>query len=1138
MRPERKKPLDSLVDEYKQVITVVDGTKQIVQVDFPFPEEGHILWTLNGEPANVIRVAEGYEVDSDLLLVDGQTLSCQIVISETAVIHHRLLTLWNSRWGKHSDVPPERWQQILEFAQHHVAGPVCVLPEITYETWISAVKSYKSTSARGPDGWAREDLWHMPRRGVEELLDLLRSVEGGVAWPLQLQQALIHCLEKSDDACTVNQYRPITLMSLVYRVWAGIHSSCILRHFSALCDGLQSGFIDGGSASDIWYWIQTAIESAVSSSSSACGIVGDLVKAYNTLPRLPVWQFVRLLGVPGSFVQCWQNHLEGLQRRFVVRHSCSDIAVSVTGFPEGCPLSCAGMVALDVVWHSFQKAYAGQVRALSFVDNLELYSEHVGPLLRGLETMRQFCHQLDLELDEKKLYGWSTSAFGRKMLVQEGITLSYGERDLGGQMNYGSKLHNKVLVDRITSLQPLFLALRRSNLPIYQKIKCVSGALWPRGLHGCESVELGNQHLKGLRAGVMKALHWNRGGASPMIRLGLLYTEKLDPGYYQWWRTIALFRRQCNLSYEIREHWRASCSGTNTTRSHGPFHKLRDLCSLVGWTLDGTFHLRLPEGITVNILEYPVEGLRQLALHHWQQWISTQACQRRDLSDLVRYDPSHIAAVDSHLEAAQRETLNLVRDGTFFTGDYIGKFSNQQGLCPLCEVEDSREHRYLFCAKYSELRASYPELLDGAPTLSSALVLHGIPGRNPYHEVYWQALQALAWIPIEFRQTPPPNGVWHVFTDGSGHQGIHQEIALAAWAIYLADENECIGAGWLPGLQQTVPRAEIYAVLQTLIWIGDEEGQLHIWSDCQHVVEGLRTIQIQGLGRRDIANRDLWEEIENQLILKRCNIYIHKVPSHIEVTSATSPLEEWAFHGNACADRAAQIINHTRPAWFQQVYDKYHGWWQKVRRQLERLSAFHLAVADADNYGKSELAESPEVPDLSLPERGWSEPTSRFTKAVDDRIPGWVNHVQVASEFGTSILERLIEWSLYLEGEAGREGVVSYFELFVGFRLWCGESLFDAVAVKDHNRYSHHTAAGEFRLFKKMFLGICTALGIAPQQTQKGWVDLSAFGVFCGTDGIWFAWPVATEVQVLSEIAKFVRDRPITNSQGFARPMS
>ena len=1136
VKPERKKPLDSLVDVVEQEIHVLDGTRQLATVSSPFPDAGCMTWTLNGEPARVLQIDEGYVIDSDLVLVSGQQLRCHVMVSETAVVHQRLLELWNSRWGKHRDVNPNQWSQIIQFAQRKIFGPSCAMAPLVYDTWIAAVRGYKTTSARGPDGWAREDLLHMPRACVEELLTLLGQIEEGATWPAQLQQALIHCLEKHDGAASVNSYRPITLMSLIYRVWAGLRSSTILHHISQLCEALQCGFIEGGAASDIWYWVQTAIENAVSTGNAAHGVVGDLVKAYNTLPRTPVWKFLECLGVNPSFLRCWSQHLGGLQRRFVVRNSCSDVAASWTGFPEGCPLSCAGMAALDVVWHAYQHHHCPHARALSFVDNLELFSDNVGSLLRGLETMRSFCRSLDLELDEAKLYGWSTTTLGRKMISHEGIALSYGERDLGGQMNYGSKLHNRVVVDRIKSLHGFFQALRKASLTSHQKIKCISGALWPRGLHGCESVEIGEAHFRSLRTEVMKGMKWDRAGASPIIRVGLLHTDKLDPGYYQWWRCLMLFKRQCKHSPQIRDHWRSFLRADGAHRAHGPFTKLLSLLGILGWRLDEDFSLTVPEGFSMPFLHVTDTLLRRLALYRWQQHMAGFACQRRDTFDLHGYAASHVDAVDASISQAEKETLQVIRDGSFFTSDYIGKFAPEQGLCTLCGIEDSREHRYLYCPNYAAIRAEYPSLQQGAPGLTCAMVLHGLPGANPFHDLYWQALQALALIPDRFLIAPPAMMVWHVFTDGSCIHGRDPDIALASWALVLADE-ECIAAGWVPGIEQTVQRAELWAVLRALEWIGEEEGELHLWSDCQSVVETFRFLQNVGHLNCTLANSDLWEDLIVLLRQKRCRVYIHKVASHVDIATASSPLDEWTIANNQKVDLAAQIINHCRPPWFQQVYSRYADWWRKTRSELVEISKFHLAVAEIDHAWKTASLPPEEVSFPDLPFREWHDTSLQFTQNVDDRIPGWISYVQTVEEYGISLHEGLVRWGVSLEQTASRESIVSFLELFLGFRLWLGHSLFDELQEGSYNKYAHRTAAGEFRIFKQSFRCICTALGIQYRGEARGEVDLTQYGVMYRVDGVRFAWPVEVETEVLSSLIRFVGRRPLRTSQDMARPL-
>jgi hypothetical protein len=100
---------------------------------------------------------------------------------------------------------------------------------------------------------------------------------------------------------------------------------------------------------------------------------------------------------------------------------------------------------------------------------------------------------------------------------------------LGGQVIYSRQLRNKVLPDRIVGTLPYFGQLRKAALPVAVKILNIKQVLWPRAMHGIEAASLGKGHLQKLRSGVMRALKWDRAGASPLIRLGLLQLD-LDPG--------------------------------------------------------------------------------------------------------------------------------------------------------------------------------------------------------------------------------------------------------------------------------------------------------------------------------------------------------------------------------------------------------------------------------------------------------------------------------------------------------------------------------------------------------------------------------------------------------------------------------
>lgn len=61
-----------------------------------------------------------------------------------------------------------------------------------------------------------------------------------------------------------------------------------------------------------------------------------------------------------------------------------------------------------------------------------------------------------------------------------------------------------------------------------------------------------------------------------------------------------------------------------------------------------------------------------------------------------------------------------------------------------------------------------------------------------------------------------------LFTDGSESNQQNKELALSAWAVVSVDEDEVVSAGWTPGLNQNVPRAETLALLAAVRWLSNE----------------------------------------------------------------------------------------------------------------------------------------------------------------------------------------------------------------------------------------------------------------------------------------------------------------------------
>ena len=1127
VKADVKEHIDTLVDEHCREITIVDHQRQLVRVQPPFPE-GHVIgWQHQGLPAQVRRQEDLHEITSDLLLCDWQSLKCNILVYDTTAINERLENLWHQRWQKHQDVPIEHWHRVFQFTRTRLPRGNMILKPWTYEAWIDGLKHFKARAARGPDGWSREDLLHLPRCVVDQILQMFNALESGHPWPRQWSVALVHCIEKCSQASSGNMFRPITLFSMLYRLWAGVRATQILHFLAGFASEGQSGFIPECQASDIWWDIQTQLEVSAVSGEPLHGVVADLVKAYNLLPRLPVWHVLLHLGLPPPFVDCWSRFLGGLTRHFVVRGSCSPGLSSSTGYPEGCPLSCCAMVAIDILWHQYQSLYAHGCKSMSFVDNLEILADDPALLIKGLQVSHTFCSMLDLELDHAKLYGWSSNAEGRRWLHQNKLQVLHYARDLGGQMNYTKRKCIQTQMQRLQGVEQQLRKLRGSRLSTAQKRLCVTGAILPRGLHAIENVVIGDQHIDRLRAGIARALHWDRAGASSLVRIGLLNTAKLDPGFYQMWHSITLLRRQCRLHQQVRVRWRHYCIFYHEHRSHGPLGKITTELARLHWHLDPELQLTLHNGLKIDFVTFPQQGLHHFAVEAWQSHIVQRVHERPGFDDLYGFNGALLEVLDRDHNPQDLESLAMIRDGTFFTCEFIGKFNSRfDNTCSFCGEFDTRDHRFTQCPKYAVVHRRFANLITQWPSMPCSLRRHGLPSALPTEQAFLAEKQAL------FGQVPtwhipcPTEGILHLFIDGSCRDSQDYGITTAAWSIVSASQQTCVSSGGLPGVLQTIPRAEIWALLQCLRWSSQFNGVLHVWSDSQLTVEGFRYIQTHDCLPADSDLADLWQLVETAFASSLAEVFIHKVAAHGALMQAKSPLEEWCIQWNNAADAAAVVANQNRPASFQRAYEAHRKAWLDQKQILREITQLHLAIAQIDFASPTATPDQTDEPAAVLQMLPW------YVEATEECPIDWLHQIAHSSEFSFGTLSRVHQWLLDLEGSADFVCEVSCLEIYFAFSLDLG-SPFSALLGSSQNPFVQLTVAADFSLFRKCLDLLFRRLEARPQYIQ---CTLAETGVVCGQIGLPFAWQYLTGLRVHEAIRSFVGSRPVTNHQGLSRP--
>ena len=323
----------------------------------------------------------------------------------------------------------------------------------------------------------------------------------------------VKSLAKSDEPKGVSDFRPITIFGLLYRAWSSIHSRHWLRSLAPLLDEHVYGNRPGTRASSLWMLILHKFEESFHSGVGLQGLVLDLTKAYNTLPRIPVFATAVRAGMTSPTLVAWSGALGTMVRHFAVRGSYSPGLTSSCGFPEGCGLSCVAMLLVDHLFSLWLRCSQGSPIALSYVDNWEILVSDPALVESAFQSSLAFAHALDLTIDADKTYCWSTNSNHRSLLRSAGQVVKH----LGAHVVYCRKISNSTIGARVASLDLFWVQLRTAWGSIAQKLQLVRQVAWPRAFHAISSAVFGKKRLEPLRSKTLEAVGLQKPGASPLM---------------------------------------------------------------------------------------------------------------------------------------------------------------------------------------------------------------------------------------------------------------------------------------------------------------------------------------------------------------------------------------------------------------------------------------------------------------------------------------------------------------------------------------------------------------------------------------------------------------------------------------------
>lgn len=1011
-----------------QVVEVCESECAIV-VDSPLDWPANCQVFCNGSELEVVHADHDCVWVSDVSSVQaGQVVTCLRKVGSKQDLCNAFIKEWSQRWDRHRDVPHDRWQTILSFARRFLPRCSMSWPSLGPAELTHLVARKKKTSASGLDGVSISDLRSMPIGVMTCFCQIFQDAEADGSWPSQLLEGKVVSLAKHDSPSEVLDYRPITILGLLYRCWGSFHSRHAIRQLESVLPDTLFGSRPSRYAGQVWAQLLWAVEAATANQIALTGIFADIQKAFNCLPRLVVLEAAAIVGVPMQILVAWAGALVQLSRRFQLGDYLSPPVFSSTGMPEGDGLSCLGMVVVDMLFHVWHRFFFPLCQPVSYVDDWTLITTDPASIADMYACLCSFTDAIDLQIDAQKTNMWSVCTHGRKTIVEAGFSVVSNCRSLGAHIQFSRKHTNASQMKRVGQLQKVWPKLRLSAAAYGFKVHAIRAAAWPRGLHAISATTIANATFKSLRAGAMKGLDADGSGVNSHIHLGLVERPETDP---QFWATMQTFRmvRDCGIPEVVGPVLSALVGGDERFAGNGITSTLLTRIQTFGWHV-GADDLLVDAFGSFSLFDISIEELKYRMEWAWLGVVAARVAHRPGFADLVMADPGRTRGWLRSLSVADQACFRKLLNGAHVTQD--GKHYSQEcesDVCLYCSSSDSRFHRFWQCPFFDDCRRDIcPQLLVAVPELPDCMVSYGWALRpSTFHE--WASW--LAQIP---EQVAPVVELevsdWlHMFTDGSCANPQYPDCRFAGWAVILADPSMLVPAtildsGILPGLRQTSVRAELYAVHRALRFAAINGRSVHVWSDCAAVVSRLGKLLMGGHVRPNSPNADLWRRIfEDLRSLGHDRVRITKVAAHKQVSHAASPFEEWAFLHNHFSDQSAGRANLQRSGEFWELLTRHvqacllmDRWNADVQRVLLRVS--HVVLR----------GEVPPSPVVVLPETvpvvpQWSP--LRSLQQLPSKAVRW---------YGDAIVRSIVSWWWgTLFSATGPVCWVSHLQLFIDY---------------------------------------------------------------------------------------------------------
>ena len=213
-----------------------------------------------------------------------------------------------------------------------------------------AIKSQKNDKSTGND-WIPSEIFKQNINKWSEYLEKYYNSINNNDMPNEWKQGVITLIPKSGDSKNIKNYRPITLLNTIYKIWATIMTNKLKPYMNLLTCEMQHGYKINKSATDIIFHIKrNIIKNNINGQ-----ILLDLSKAFGRIDRTKLWDILYEKGLPIELIDLIKKGHTGNYLCSKINNQYTKLIKNNIGVFQGSPLSaCLFIIYADYVMNEYK----------------------------------------------------------------------------------------------------------------------------------------------------------------------------------------------------------------------------------------------------------------------------------------------------------------------------------------------------------------------------------------------------------------------------------------------------------------------------------------------------------------------------------------------------------------------------------------------------------------------------------------------------------------------------------------------------------------------------------------------------------------------------------------------------------------